>query len=796
LTLAALVFVASGAGLWVGQNTLATHRQTLDRVQGWTIRVNHYVALRDALAEVIADGTAERTTDHTGRALAHLVDDERHLRRTTDEVRSELHRALDPGAARPFLDDVTRIERQIAEVFGALRQELASAQRGDGDKTVLQEDLLVDRALRQANLAITSMTTRARACELELLTQQIASAGKLQHWQWATAGGLMLLVALALLHTWRQARATTQARDQREQATTQLRRSEQQLQAVLSNATVSICVIDKQGRYLLSNPAHCRALGIAPGAAIGKTVSDIWPAGEARRILDISRAVLTTGNAMELECILPRPDGERHLLTISFPLIDAADKPYAVCSMATDITTRKTMENELRLSARTDRLTGLPNRALFCDRLQQAILRSKRLKDYHFAVLFLDFDRFKTVNDSLGHEVGDLLLRGIAQRLRSVVRPSDSLSRQARERTTARLGGDEFVILLDGIATPEDATVVADRLLGCFVQPHLIGNHEVYATASIGIVTSAMSAGNADDVLRDADTAMYEAKLAGKGQYVLFDVSMRQRVQYRVNLESDLRNALDAGQLFLMYQPIVSLQSGRIESFEALIRWQHPEHGLISPGEFIPIAEETGLILPIGTWVLLEACTQFAQWQQVMGAAAPRSISVNLSRRQLALPGLPQTIRRILGHTHVTPGSLHLEVTESAVMKDVAAATKMLRAIKDLGVKLDMDDFGTGYSSLACLHQFPIDVLKIDRSFVANLNRGRHFAALVHAVAQLARNLNVSVIAEGIETAEQLLTLQSMECEFGQGYFFSKPLMADQVAAFKVRSGSLPGQAA
>jgi diguanylate cyclase (GGDEF)-like protein len=453
-------------------------------------------------------------------------------------------------------------------------------------------------------------------------------------------------------------------------------------------------------------------------------------------------------------------------------------------------------QKELFYTSFHDKLTGLPNRALLCDRLQQAVLRAQRLRDYHFAVLFLDLDRFKSINDSLGHKIGDLLLREIAQRLRSTVRAGDSLNQQAGGHTSARLGGDEFVILLDGIASPGDARTVADRLLHVFSHPYRLGEHEVHSTASIGIVTSDMPASTADEVLRDADTAMFEAKLAGRGRYMVFDVSMRQRVQNRLNLENDLRGALEAGHLFLVYQPIVSLRTGQIESFEALVRWKHPERGLISPAEFIPIAEETGLILPIGEWILREACGQFSGWRNSMGDAAPRSISVNLSRRQLALPDLPQTIRRIVAQAGMTPGCLHLEVTESAVMNDATGGAAMLHAIKDIGVKVDMDDFGTGYSSLACLHQFPIDVLKIDRSFIANIDRGRDFAALVHAVAQLARNLNISVVAEGIETSDQLLTLQSLDCEFGQGYLFSKPLMVDEVTGFRVPTSVLPGLAA
>jgi diguanylate cyclase (GGDEF)-like protein len=392
--------------------------------------------------------------------------------------------------------------------------------------------------------------------------------------------------------------------------------------------------------------------------------------------------------------------------------------------------------------------------------------------------------------------VGDRLLQEIARRLRAAVVCTDSLSRRARGHTTARLGGDEFVVLLDGLAGPGDAIAVADRLLETLAQPYDVGEHKVYTTASIGIVTSAISADGASDVLRDADTAMYEAKLAGRGQHVVFDVAMRERVQNRLHLETDLRKALAANQLFLMYQPIVSLQTGRIEGFEALVRWQHPQRGLISPAEFIPIAEDTGLILPIGEWVLREACAQFVRWRRSMGPDAPRNISVNLSRNQLVLPDLADRVRRILEQTGMTPGNLHLEVTESAVMKDAEAAAGVLRTLKAIGVKVDMDDFGTGYSSLACLHQFPLDVLKIDRSFVANLDRGRDFAALVHAVTQLARNLNIGVVAEGIETINQTLILQSLECEFGQGYLFSKPMMPDRVVGFRVRPAVLPGQAA
>ena len=532
--------------------------------------------------------------------------------------------------------------------------------------------------------------------------------------------------------------------------------------------------------HSLRNEKGCGFGKACPQCALRNGIKGVLTAGMSVRKVEFRATFLING------------EERRPWLSISAEPVQLKGTKHVIVAVD-EISARKAMEEELRMAAWTDRLTGLPNRALFCDRLQQAALRAQRHKDCHFAVLFLDFDRFKTINDSLGHEIGDMLLQEISRRLRDTVRCSDSLSRHARQNTSARLGGDEFVVLLDGLAKPSDAILVANRLLDVLAQPYHLDDHKVYSTASIGVVTSDMAIGSADDLLRDADTAMYEAKLAGKGQCVAFDTSMRQRAQRRVNLENDLCNAIEADQLFLMYQPIISLRTGQIESFEALVRWRHPERGVISPGEFIPIAEDTGLILPIGDWVLREACGQFAQWRETLGSEAPRGISANLSRNQLAMPDLPETILQVLQETGMAPECLHLEVTESAVGKNAAAAIQMLRAIKAIGVKLDIDDFGTGYSSLACLYEFPIDVLKIDRSFVANMERGRDFAALVTAVTQLASALKISVVAEGIETMEQAIILKSLDCEFGQGYLFSRPLMADEVATYKVQPDMLPG---
>ncbi len=569
------------------------------------------------------------------------------------------------------------------------------------------------------------------------------------------------------------------------------------LSRAIDQCPVSVMITDTRGAIEYVNPAFTQTTGYELEEMRGQNPRILKSGLTPPEVYAEMWGEITAGREWRGELQSRRKNGELYWeLTVMSSLRDAYGKTTHFLTVKEDITDRKAMEDQLRSAARTDRLTGLPNRALLIERLQQAVLRSKRVLNYRYALLFLDFDRFKSINDSLGHEYGDMLLQEIAQRMRMAIRNSNAMKLLSRNHLAARLGGDEFVVLLDG-ATWDDATEVAKLLLHELSVPYKLGGQEIYTTASIGITTSDVPCSGADDVLRDADTAMYEAKLAGKSQYVTFDVAMRQRVQKRIHIENDLRRIFDGeDQLFLLYQPILCLATGKIESYEALVRWQHPVRGLISPAEFIPIAEETGLILPIGEWVLRQACRQFKQWHQIMGAAAPPSISVNLSRNQLVLPSLPGTISDILRETGVEPGCLHLEVTESAVMRDVDQGTRMLGAIKDIGVKLDMDDFGTGHSSLACLRQFPFDVLKIDRSFVASIERGRDFTALVHAVTQLAQNLDIRVVAEGIETRDQLLLLQSLDCDFGQGYYFSKPLLADQVVAFHMAPRALPAQAA
>lgn len=502
----------------------------------------------------------------------------------------------------------------------------------------------------------------------------------------------------------------------------------------------------------------------------------------------LARAVRERRAFSGKEKIIERPDGStRFVLSHAHPLFAPDGKVVGGINIQLDVTDRQQMGQALRDASQTDSLTGLPNRVVLLEHLRYAVARARNDPTHQFAVLFMDFDRFKTVNDSLSHRTGDRLLKEMANRINAALRAELSPGSDVREIVAARLGGDEFVVLLGGLSHIDHAHRVAERLVHLSTEPYFVDDHEIYCTVSIGMVTSCMSEGGPDDVLRDADTAMYEAKAAGRSRYVVFDQAMRQRVVTRMTLEHDLRHALAENQLWVAYQPIVSLATAELESFEALVRWNHPTRGPVSPVEFVPIAEETGLIVPIGEWVLRTACAQFASWRKQFGARAPRSISVNVSRRQLVSPGFVSIVSKVLREHQIDPTSLHLEITESEIMRDPQRAVEVLHGLRGIGVKIDMDDFGTGYSSLACLRQLPIDVLKIDRSFVSSMGESRDLAALVHAVTQMAMNIGISVVAEGIEQPEQAAMLQAMDCQFGQGYFFARPMRVDEVGAYVMR---------
>ncbi len=425
-----------------------------------------------------------------------------------------------------------------------------------------------------------------------------------------------------------------------------------------------------------------------------------------------------------------------------------------------------------RHAAFHDALTGLPNRTLLLDHLTLAIERARRHSDHLFAVLFVDLDRFKNINDSLGHGVGDLLLVALARRLEGCLRPMD---------TVARLGGDEFAILLDGLADTRAAITVAERVQSELTQPFNLNGHEVYTTASIGIALSATGYTHPENVLRDADTAMYRAKENGKARHELFDTVMHARAVALLTLENDLRRAVERREFLVYYQPIIALDTNRITGFEALLRWPHAERGFVAPDEFIPLAEETGLIFEIGRWVLGEACRQMCHLQKLV--PQPLTISVNLSSRQFSQPNLIEQIKQTLAETGLDPRSLLLEITESVVMENAETAATMLKQLRALGVQLSIDDFGTGYSSLSYLHRFPVSMLKIDRTFIGRMSVGGENTEIVRTIITLANNLGMQVVAEGVETEAQLAHLRKLNCAYGQGYLFSRPVAAEQAAA-------------
>ena len=453
-------------------------------------------------------------------------------------------------------------------------------------------------------------------------------------------------------------------------------------------------------------------------------------------------------------------------------LMDIAASLMMELELRSDLSQKRQTQEHLLYSTLHDALTGLPNRSLFTERLRHAMRRAARHPDDLFAVLFLDLDRFKDVNDNLGHFAGDELLRAVARRLEACLRPED---------TVARLSGDEFAILLESITETSDAGRVAERIEEALSFSINLAGAEVTTSASMGIVTSSMMHDQPEQLLRSADMAMYRAKAAGRARYEMFDRAMHTDALERLQLETDLRRAVELSEFTLHYQPLVSLRSGRITGLEALVRWKHPDRGLVHPADFIPVAEETGLIVPIGRWVMLEACRQIRQWQKSHPRSEPLTIGVNLSVKQFSQPDLIDMLSQVIETTGVNPSSLRLEITESAIIDKGKFATTILSQIRELGAQVYLDDFGTGYSSLSYLHGLPIDAIKIDRAFVSSMDTDDKNLRLVRTILTLAEIVGVRAEAEGISTAEQLRELRALNCAQGQGYLFSAPITSDAV---------------
>ena len=567
-----------------------------------------------------------------------------------------------------------------------------------------------------------------------------------------------------------------------------LRISQASLEAIFNNVAAGICQLDLEGYLTSFNDSLANMLGYPRLELEHFRIRDVMHPSEPP--LDTEWFITHLGPESELnsyERRFIRRDGTAFWGSLSIsPILDAAGEMDSILCVILDISVRKRYEGEILHNALHDSLTGLPNRTLVVDRLEQAIQHCHLHPGDRYAVLYLDFDHFKDINDSLGHGFGDQLLIESAARLEAQIFMTD---------TVARMGGDEFVILVDESRAGGDGELVAAGILEALRNPFLLDGRQVFITCSIGIVRNLGWYQSADEVLRDADTAMYRAKMSGRNRSEIFDAEMRAKVMVRLEMETGLRRAIRHNEFFLQFQPIVSLSTHKVVGFEALTRWQHPRLGLINPAEFIPLAEETGLIGPIGSWVLTQACQQMGAWHAQHPSTPPLYVAVNISPRHFMQPDLIEQVSRTLAENGLPPRGLVIEITEGMLLEDHETTEQTLRLLSDLGVKVAIDDFGTGYSSLSYLHRFSIHTLKIDRSFISRLGQDGSTTTgleIVRAILAMAREMSIEVVAEGIENGQQLRLLEALGCDFGQGFLISPPLTADKMAEFlEVPSGTI-----
>jgi diguanylate cyclase (GGDEF)-like protein/PAS domain S-box-containing protein len=553
----------------------------------------------------------------------------------------------------------------------------------------------------------------------------------------------------------------------RKQAEEALAQSEEKYRTLVDMSQDGV-FLSSHGGLVYVNSAFATMLGYKPEEMTGLSFSSLL-APEDRHSSNAFEEgyVLHAGHELHELRFMHKDEKTRVVAAVTVAHVPYRGSP-AVTGTVRDVTAQKRSEQELLKGAYHDPLTDLPNRAFFMERLQQTLEHVGKRSSDRFAVLFLDLDRFKLINDSLGHSFGDRVLVAISRRLRTCLRPADLI---------ARYGGDEFTILVENIMGLDDATAVADRVHEELARAITVDGHEIFTNASIGIVINAPHYKHPDEILRDADTAMYRAKAAGKAGYVVFDDAMHESAKANLRLETDLRQGLQRSEFRVFYQPVIDLSNNKLSGFEALVRWEHPTQGLLGPEHFLAVSEETGLIIPIGWWVMETACTQFAAWKKkYKHLSEDVTMSVNIANRQFAHWVLPQRVARVLDITGLKPKHLCLEITETVFMDNPALAIETIARLRAVGVNLQMDDFGTGYSSLSALRRFKIDTLKIDRSFITGIEKARADRAIVRTITVLAADLGMDVVAEGIEDARQVELLRALGCRKGQGYFFSKPM--------------------
>jgi PAS domain S-box-containing protein len=586
---------------------------------------------------------------------------------------------------------------------------------------------------------------------------------------------------------------------------------DQLFQLISENAADMIALVDGDGRRLYNSPAYEKVLGYSSEELKATSPMEQIHPDDRPLVLKAAEKARLSGQCERVEYRIRHKNGSwRTLESTACVIRNSHGQTDKLVIVNRDITERKRAEDKLIHNAFHDGLTGLPNRALFLDRLQHGLTLSKRHAHYKFAVLLVDVDEFKLINDSLGHTAGDELLIQIGQRLKDSVRRADLVSRPrtsglsddlTSDDTLARLGGDEFAILLDDIDDPVSAVRVAERMQAELGAPFRVNGEEIVISASIGIASSTTPHTGAEELVRDADIAMYRAKRAGKARCEVSDPAMHASAVKRLRLEADLRKGLDLEEFRVYYQPIVSLETGKIVGFEALTRWQRPE-GILSPVDFITVAEEIGLIIPMNRRLLLEACQRLRLWQADFPASPPLTMSVNLTSREFAQPDLVSDICKSLKQTAIDPGCLQLEITETIAMANGEESGQVLSQLKALGIRLSIDDFGTGYSSLSRLRRIPVDTLKIDRSFILNIDSDPESREIVRTIIMLAHNLGLRVVAEGAETENHVSLLKQLNCEMAQGYFFSRPaddqtisrLLAKKSAACAALAGQDSGR--
>ncbi|MBU1039882.1 MAG: EAL domain-containing protein [Proteobacteria bacterium] len=599
-------------------------------------------------------------------------------------------------------------------------------------------------------------------------------------------------------------RSLTREIEERQHAERKLKESEQRFMDILDFLPDATFVIDRAGRVIAWNRAIVEITGVSAGQMVGQNqYAYAEPFYNERRptLIDmVLRAdeddpelerlypgVVRVGRTLRAEIAVPNMGGRPvHLSAIATPLFNTEGAVIGAIESIRDVTERVKTQKKLTHHALHDTLTGLANRALFGNRLEHSLKRSLRSPDHRLAVLLLDLDRFKRINDTLGHLAGDALLTTVARRLEAVVRDVD---------TVARLGGDEFVVLLDGIAAPRDAIHIAGRILEDVRHPVQVGGRDIHTSASIGIVFSSGEYDNTDDLLRDADIAMYRAKDLGRGRYKVFHSGLRAKAMRHLTLETELRLAVDGRHFELFYQPIVDMKSGALTGLEALLRWRHETRGLLPPAEFLAAAEECGLMLPLGQWLLGQACGDAANWQKLVPGAPPLPLHINISGRQFSQGDLAESLAQAMAASGVAPGSVVVELAETELMHDPRVAARRLWQLRESGLRVALDDFGTGYSSLFSLQQYPIDALKVDMRFVTGMEQGRQSLRIVQAVVSLASGLGMGVMAEGVETAEQREQLLALGCTLGQGYLFARPMPLAEVLELVRRGGVEVAQA-